>query len=327
MKTAAKEVPVRAAAVEQSKTKAKSRGLFNGKNKRTWELCLMAFIPMMVIVIFKYLPMFGIVLAFKDFQYGGIWESPWVGLKNFEFLFTSQDAWRITRNTLSLNFLFILTTQAGGIVFAIILNEIKSKKAIRLYQTSMFLPHILSSSVIAYVAFAFLDVNYGFLNRLIGSFGGEEIMWYSEPKYWPAILTIINLWRGLGYSVIIYYAALMGIDGSYYEAASIDGAGRMQCVRHITLPMLVPITITLLLLNIGKIFYADFGLFYMVPKDSGLLYPTTDVIDTYVYRALRQGSDTGIAAATGLYQSLVGFVLVLFTNWLVKRYDKDYGLF
>lgn len=296
-------------------------------NRRSLELSMMVLIPMIILIIFKYVPMFGVILAFKDFQYEGIMQSPWVGLKNFKFLFSSQDAWRITKNTLGLNFLFILTTQIGGIVFAIILNEIRSRGAIRFYQTAMFMPHILSSSVLAYVAFAFLDVNYGFLNRFLMMIGNESIQWYSEPSYWPAILVIINLWKGLGYSVIIYYASLMGIDSTYYEAASIDGANRWQSTWHITLPMLLPITITLFLMNIGKIFYADFGLFYMVPKDSGMLYPTTDVIDTYVYRALRQGGDTGIAAATGLYQSIVGFCLVLFTNWLVKRYDKDYGLF
>lgn len=304
----------------------------SGKNlvgrRKTWELSLMVAVPLLILITFKYCPLFGLVLAFKDFQYNaGIWESPWVGLKNFEFLFSSQDAWRITRNTLLLNALFILTTQIGGIIFAIFLNEIRSRIAIRFYQTAMFLPHILSSSVIAYVTFAFLDVNYGFLNRAIMAFGGEGVMWYSQPQYWPVILVLVNLWKGLGYSVIIYYAALIGIDSTYYEAASIDGASKLQSIWHITLPMLMPITVTLFLLNIGKIFYADFGLFYMVPRDSGLLYPTTDVIDTYVYRALRQGGDTGIAAATGLYQSIVGFVLVLFTNWLVKRYDKDYGLF
>jgi len=298
-----------------------------GRNKRAVELFVMAAIPMAFVILFSYLPMFGIVLAFKDFQYGGIWESPWVGLNNFKFLFTSQDAWRITRNTLGLNALFIITTQVLGMVFAIFLNNIKSRGAIRAYQTSMFLPHILSSSVVAYVAHAFLDVNYGFLNKVIEVFGGESIMWYSQPQYWPTILTSVNLWKSLGYSIVVYYASLISIDTSYYESATIDGANKLQSVWYITVPMLMPIAITLFLLNIGKIFNADFGLFYMVPKNSGLLYPTTDVIDTYVYRSLRVGGDTGIAAATGLYQSVVGFVLVIVTNWLVKKYDRDAGLF
>jgi putative aldouronate transport system permease protein len=210
---------------------------------------------------------------------------------------------------------------------SIILNNIKNRNAIKIYQSAMFMPYILSSSVVAYVAFAFLDVNYGFLNRLAEALGGEAVMWYSEPKYWPLILVVINLWKSVGYSVILYYASLIGIDVSYYESATIDGANKWQATWHITVPMLMPIAITLFLLNIGKIFNADFGLFYMVPKDSGMLYPTTDVIDTYVYRALKQRGDMGIASATGLYQSVVGFGLVVFSNWLVKRYDKDYGLF
>lgn len=306
----------------------KGKKMKKAYNRRNVELTIMVLVPMIVLIIFRYLPMFGVVLAFKDFQYDvGILKSPWVGLDNFKFLFSSQDAFRITKNTLVLNSLFIVTTQAGGIIFALILNEINSRAAIRFYQTAMFLPHILSSSVVAYVAYAFLDTNYGFLNRLLMMMGQKEIMWYSEPKYWYTILVVINFWKSAGYSTIIYYAALIGIDKTYYEASAIDGAGSLKSIRYITVPMLVPITITLLLMNIGKIFYADFGLFYMVPKNSGLLYPATDVIDTYVYRALRQGGDTGIASATGLYQSVVGFVLVVFTNWIVKKYDNDYGLF
>ena len=315
---------LKSGAIQKTKIKNSAKG---ARNKRTYELLIMAMVPLLILIVFSYLPMFGIILAFKDFQYTGILESPWVGFDNFKFLFTSQDAYRITSNTIILNFAFILTTQVGGMFLAIILNNVKSKNAIRIYQSTMFMPYILSSSVVAYVAFAFLDTNYGFLNRLIETFGGTGAMWYSEPKYWPAILIIINLWKGIGYSIVVYYASLIGIDTSYYESATIDGATKLQSTIHITLPMLMPIAITLFLLNIGKIFYADFGLFYMVPKDSGLLYSTTDVIDTYVYRALKQKGDMGIASATGLYQSIVGFFLVIFSNWLVKKYDKDYGLF
>ena len=296
-------------------------------NGRAAELFAMAAIPLTVLFVFSYLPMFGIVIAFKDFQYDGIWQSPWVGFDNFKFLFTSQDAWRITRNTITLNFTFILTTQVVGLFFAIVLNNVKSKFALRFYQTAMFMPYILSSSVVAYIAHSFLDVNYGFINHFIQALGGEAVMWYSEPKFWPFILTLVNLWKHVGYNVIIYYAALIGIDACLYESATIDGANKLKSVWYITLPMLIPIAIMLFLLNIGRIFYADFGLFYMIPKDSGMLYPTTDVIDTYVYRALRSRGDIGIASATGFYQAIVGFVLVVSANWLAKRFDKDYGLF
>lgn len=295
--------------------------------KNTRDLLIMAAIPLAFLICFSYVPLAGLQLAFKNFTYtGGIWHSPWNGFENFKFLFAGADVWRITRNTLVLNTLFILTTTVGGIVFAIVLNEIRSKMMIRFYQTCMFLPYILSASVLAYIAFAFLNVDYGFVNVLIRKFGGEGIMWYSEPKYWYAILIIVNLWKGLGYSIIIYYASVISIDDSYYEAAAIDGASWLQSRVYITIPMLMPIIVTLFIMNIGGIFYADFGLFYMVPRDTGMLYPVTDVIDTYVYRALYDG-DYGRSAAAGLYQSVVGFALVMITNHMAKKYDKNTAIF
>lgn len=298
------------------------------RRKKTIDLTIMALIPLLLLICFKYIPLVGLQLAFKDFNYNsGIFGSEWVGLKNFKFLFASVDAWRITKNTIFLNLMFILTTTVGGIVFAIILNEITSRTSIRFYQTCMFLPHILSASIVAYITFAFLNVDYGFINSMLVKFGKEKIMWYSDPKYWYAILIIVNLWKGLGYSIIIYYANVISIDESYYEAAAIDGASWLQSRIIITIPMMIPMIITMFIMNIGKVFYADFGLFYMVPKDTGTLYPATDVIDTYVYRALITNSDVGKSAATGFYQSLVGFVLVILTNALAKRYDKNTAIF
>ena len=190
---------------------------------RTIELTIMAIIPLCFLACFSYIPLLGLQLAFKSFNYtDGVFGSPWVGLDNFKFLFTSVDAWRITKNTIVLNSMFIVTTTAGGIIFAIVLNEIKSRMSIRVYQTCMFLPHILSASIVTYIAFAFLNVDYGFLNVVIKYFGGEPVMWYSEPKYWYAILILVNLWKGLGYSIIIYYANIISIDENYYEAAAID---------------------------------------------------------------------------------------------------------
>lgn len=288
----------------------------------------MAAIPLILLICFAYIPLGGLQLAFKKFNYiDGIWGSPWNGLKNFEFLFASGDIFRITKNTLLLNSLFILTTTVGGIVFGIILNEIQSRMAIRIYQTCMFLPYLLSASVIAYVAFSFLNTEYGIINVVIKALGGDPIMWYSDPKYWYPILVIVNLWKGLGYSTIIYYASIISIDDSYYEAAAIDGATWLQSRIYITLPFITPMIITLFIMNMGGIFYSDFGLFYMVPKNQGVLYPATDVIDTYVYRALMVDADYSKSAATGLYQSLVGFVLVMLTNWLAKRYDENSAIF
>lgn len=298
------------------------------RRKKTIDLTIMALIPLLLLICFRYIPLAGLQLAFKDFNYNsGIFGSEWVGLENFKFLFASVDAWRITKNTIFLNLMFILTTTVGGIVFAIILNEITSRASIRFYQTCMFLPHILSASIVAYITFAFLNVDYGFINSMLIKLGREKVMWYSDPKYWYAILIIVNLWKGLGYSIIIYYANVISIDGSYYEAAAIDGASWLQSRIRITIPMMIPMIITMFIMNIGKVFYADFGLFYMVPKDTGTLYPATDVIDTYVYRALITDADVGKSAATGFYQSLVGFVLVVLTNALARKYDKNTAIF
>lgn len=304
----------------------KTKTHFN--RRRTIDLSIMAIIPLCLLICFRYIPLLGLQLAFKDFNYNdGIFGSPWVGLSNFKFLFSSADAWRITKNTILMNSLFIITTTAGGIVGAIILNEVKSRMSIRVYQTCMFLPHILSMSIITYIAFAFLNVEYGFLNVIISYFGGDPVMWYSEPKYWYAILVIINFWKGIGYSIIIYYANIISIDDSYYEAAAIDGASWLQARISITIPMIFPMIVTMFIMNIGKVFYSDFGLFYMVPKNTGVLYPATDVIDTYVYRALMVDGDIGKSAATGLYQSIVGFALVIITNQLAKKYDKNSAIF
>lgn len=295
--------------------------------KNNIELLAMSFIPLCVLICFSYIPMVGLILAFKNFNYvGGIFGSPWCGLNNFKFLFANSDVARITKNTLVLNLLFIFTTTAGGVILAIILNEIRSKAALKIYQTCMFLPYILSASIVAYVVFSLLNADYGLINVLLKKLGKEPVLWYSEPKYWYTILVLTNLWKGIGYSTIIYFASVISIDDSYYEAATIDGANWLQSHRYVTIPMIIPIIITLTIMNIGHIFYSDFGLFYMVPKNTGALYPATDVIDTYVYRALSDG-DFGKSAAVGLYQSLVGFILVYATNRLARTYDKNSAIF
>ena len=288
----------------------------------------MALIPLCLLICFRYIPLIGVQIAFRNFNFAdGIFGSPWTGFANFKFLFASSDIWRITKNTVVLNCLFIVTTTVGGIVFAIVLNEIRSRAAIRTYQTCMFLPYILSMSIVTYITFAFLNVDYGFLNVILKKFGAEPVLWYSDPKYWYPILIIVNLWKGLGYSIIIYYANVISIDESYYEAAAIDGAGWLQSRIKITIPMMMPMIVTMFIMNIGRVFYSDFGLFYMIPRDQGTLYPATDVIDTYVYRALMTNHDYSKSAAAGLYQSIVGFVLVVLTNKLAKSYDKNTAIF
>lgn len=289
---------------------------------------LMAAPGFILLVVFSYLPMFGVVIAFKNYRaVQGIWGSEWIGFKNFEFLVRTPDLQRITTNTIFLNTLFILTGLVGAIGLALLLNEVRVKLAARIYQTVIFFPFIISWVIVGYFSFALLNYETGLVNGVVRALGIEPISWYNSPEQWPAILTITSLWKGVGYGSVIYLAAMLGINQEFYEAAMLDGANKLQQIRYITLPFLVPIVIIVTLLAIGKIFYADFGMFYYVTRDSKLLYPTTDVIDTYVFRALRVNADIGMAAATGLYQSVVGFVLVIFSNWVVKRIDPERSLF
>ncbi|MBW8349709.1 ABC transporter permease subunit [Bacillus sp. IITD106] len=281
------------------------------------------------LLINNYLPMFGLVIAFKDINYSvGIWASKWVGLDNFKYLFTTQDAWIITRNTILYNGAFIIINTVVAVAVAIMLNEIKNKFVKSFYQSAILLPFLISMVIVSYLAFAFLSTDVGFFNKtILPMLGLDEVSWYTESGVWPYILTIVNMWKGIGFSSIIFLAAIVGIDHELYEAATLDGASKWHQIRHITIPLIMPIIIMLTLLAIGKIFYSDFGLFYQVPMNSGAIYDTTNVIDTYVYRGLMQLGDIGMSAAAGMYQSIVGFILVLLSNWLVRMKDKDSALF
>lgn len=280
-------------------------------------------------LFFSYLPMVGTVIAFKEYRFSrdGFWasivKSDWVGWDNFKFLFSTNDAYVITRNTLLYNLAFIVIGLILSVLLAVILSEIANKKLAKVYQTGMFLPYFLSWVVVGYFAFAFLSSERGLLNQLFG----VSVSWYSESKYWPFILIFVYLWKAVGYNSVVYLAAIMGIDKSLYEAAMIDGASKFQQIRNITIPLLTPIITIMTLLAIGKIFYADFGLFYQVPRDSGTLYSVTNVIDTYVYRGLKTTGEIGMSTAAGLYQSVVGFILVITSNYVVRKFDKDSALF
>ncbi|AIQ72502.1 MULTISPECIES: ABC transporter permease subunit [Paenibacillus] len=284
-------------------------------------------------LFFSYLPMIGTIIAFKEYRFSrdGFWasiiNSKWVGLDNFKFLFTTNDAYIITRNTLLYNGAFILLGLILSVLMAIVLSEIVNKKLAKVYQTGMFLPYFLSWVVVGYFAFSFLSSERGMLNQIMGFFGAESIQWYSEKAYWPFILILVYLWKAVGYNSVVYLAAIMGIDKSLYEAAMIDGASKFQQIRNITLPLLSPIITIMTLLAIGKIFYADFGLFYQVPRNSGTLYSVTNVIDTYVYQGLKTTGEIGMSTAAGLYQSVVGFTLVMTSNYIVRKYNKDSALF
>ncbi|MDL2233639.1 ABC transporter permease subunit [Ruminococcaceae bacterium OttesenSCG-928-L11] len=293
--------------------------------KRCFPLYLMFLPGALYLLINNYIPMAGLIIAFKRVNWNkGILGSDWAGLNNFTYLFKTKDAWNITRNTLLYNLAFIVIGTVLAITVAILLNEIRSTGAKKTYQTIILLPYLISIVVVSYLVFALLSSETGFVNHtILKSMGKEGISWYTEPKYWPAILIIVHTWKTFGYNTILYYATIVGIDRGYYEAAVIDGANRWQQVWHVTLPSLLPTIITLTLMSIGKIFYSDFGLFYQVPMDSGPLYDVTNTIDTYVYRGLVRLNDVGMSSAAGFYQSVVGFVLVLLANWTVKKVSGD----
>ena len=297
--------------------------------QKHWTLILFMVPGLVYLLINNYIPMAGIMLAFKKVNYTlGIFKSPWCGLSNFKYLFKTKDAAIIFRNTVLYNLAFIVLGTAAAVATAILLGEVKKKKLLKIYQTSILLPHILSTAVIAYLAFAFLSKDSGFLNNaIIKPLGGEAISWYSKPKYWPFILTFIQLWRSVGYTTIMYYATLVGIDTSYYEAAVIDGASTWDQIRYITLPCLKTTIITLTIMNLGRMFYSDFGLFYQVPMNNGLLFNATNTLDTYVYRGLLELNDIGRASAACFIQSVLGFVLVWGANALTRKVDPDSAVF
>lgn len=294
---------------------------------KNFPLTLLALPSIIVIFIFNYLPLYGLVLPFKNYYFDkGFIKSPWVGFDNFRFLFNGGAILNATKNTILYNSVFILLGTFVSVILALLLFEL-SKRSVKIYQTILFLPHFVSWVVAAFVFNAFLDMDFGVLNRVRESFGMETVLWYNSPKYWPIILVIAHLWKGMGYTAVVYYASLMGVDKSYFEAAKIDGAGKLAQMIYISVPMIKPIITIMIILNIGRIFYGDFGLFYNVTLNSPLLYSTTDVIDTFVYRALINLGDIGMSSATGFFQSVVGFILVLTTNFIVRKIDCENALF
>ncbi len=293
------------------------------------QLFILALPAIILLFVFCYIPIGGVILAFKKFKVNlGILGSPWSGLDNFRFFFTSSDAWRVIRNTLGMNFLFIVFTTLCSVLFAVIMFNLRNRRMVKLYQTTTLMPSFLSWVVVGYMVYALLmPGEMGLINQVLTLFGAEPVDWYARAAYWPVILLLVKLWHGVGYNSLFYYASLMGIDASFFEAAQLDGATKSQQFSYIILPSLKPVIIVMTLLNIGNIFRADFGLFFNVPRNVGVLYPTTDVVDTYVYRALTQLGDVGMSTAVGLVQSLVGFVLILITNLVVRRIDPESALF
>lgn len=294
------------------------------KNAGSYLLLLPALV---FIVIFAYIPMVGILIAFEDFDpVAGIFGSAWNGIENFRFFFSSSSWIQVTLNTLYLNTLFIATGTVGSLLIAVVMSELGKGFFVKVTQTFMTLPNFVSWATVALFSVAFLSGD-GIINNAIEAMGGEPISFYSSPGVWPTVFVIIRLWKGAGWGSIVYMAAILGIDQSIYEAAKIDGASKIRCIFVITLPLIKNIVILMFIMNIGNIFKGDFGMIYPFIGDNTLLYPTTDVIDTYVFRALRSFTNYGRTAAIGLYQSLMGFLLVLCANWLAKRYAPESAIF
>lgn len=302
--------------------------------KKFWVFYLMMLPGIAFLLLNNYIPIAGVLIAFKKIKFSSgsfidsFLSSPWVGFRNFKYLFLTNDAWIITRNTLLYNTLFIFLNLVVPIAFAVLLNEMKNKFFAKAHQSILFLPYFLSMIMVSYLVYGFLNETNGFINRTImDSLGLEAVNWYFKKEVWPYILPLVNTWKNVGYYTVIYFAAIVGFDDEYYEAATIDGASKWQQFKSITVPLLAPMMIVMTLLQIGRIFYADFGLFFQVPRESGALFPVTNVVDTYVYRTFLTLGDIGLSSAAGLYQSLVGFVLVFISNWFVRRIDKDSALF
>lgn len=311
------------------KKRAKPRNYSRFKDDA--QLYLMSVPAVLQLFLFAYLPMAGLVIAFKDFDFSkGIFGSDWLHpiYYNFLILFNNNpDAFVAIRNTLFLNALFISVGTVFALALALMFNEIKNKAFQRITQSVTFLPYFISTVVIGVFVSGLFSFNSGTINHLLMLFGFEKMNFYEQPAYWPGILLAVAIWRGAGYSAIVYLAAITGIDTSFYEAAEIDGATRWQQTRYISLPMIMPTVIILTLLAVGRIMNADFGFFYNIVGDTPMIFPSTDVLDTYIYRALRRTGDIGISSATGFFQSVVSFALVLVCNKLARNYEKEAALF
>ncbi|MBQ7637136.1 MAG: sugar ABC transporter permease [Lachnospiraceae bacterium] len=294
------------------------------KNKFLYAMTVPAIIW---ICIFNYYPMYGILIAFKDYSYKkGILKSPWAGFDNFEFLFNYRGVWKIFFNTIFLNLLFLIFTTIFSVLLALVFVEIKNKVYNKLVQTIAIFPHFVSWTVVAMFMSGILGSS-GFITKWIVDSGAADPMFYRNPEAWPIILVILKIWQGAGYGSIVYVAAITGFDQEIYEAARVDGATRLQRVSKITLPLLKTTIIMLTIMSIGKIFNGDFGMIYAIVGDNTGLYPTTDVVDTFVYRALRQMNNLGMSTATSLFQSVVGLILVYLSNAVTKKIEPDAAIF
>ena len=305
------------------------------KAKKTLMLLSMVAPGAIWLLLLRYLPMGGIILAFKNYKIypkdptflNNLIHSKWVGLDNFKFLFTTGDSWVMIRNTLAYNIVFIILGVIIPVAFAIMMSELSKKFVAKTYQTLMFFPYFLSWVVVSYFLNAFIDAQYGLIPMAQRAAGETAVSWYTTPGPWPYIIVFANLWKNVGYSTVLYLAAITGIDQTQYEAAAIDGASKWQQILHVTLPNLRTMIAILFILNVGKIFNADFGLFWNVPMQNGALFSVTQVIDTYIYRVLMNTGNIGQSTAAGLLQNIVGFICIIGANAVVKKIDSDSTLF
>lgn len=302
------------------------------KKKIHWKRMLPFYIMMIpglaYLIINNYLPMFGVIIAFKKLNFAkGILGSDWCGLDNFKFLFASSDAWTITRNTIAYNLVNIILGTVLALAMAILMNEIRSKRASKIYQTLVLLPYLMSWVVVSYICYAFLSSESGMVNGILEKLGMDPVNWYNEAKYWPFIIIFFNFWKSIGYSMIIYFSGIVGISNDYYEAAMLDGATKWQQIKSITLPLMKPTVITMFIMGLGNIMRSDFGLFYQLPRNSGALYNVTRTLDVYVYNALMKNNNFGMSSAASFYQAVVGFVLIVIANKVVTRYSREQALF
>ena len=309
-------------------TSLKKRGTFLGDLRKN-RIYLLLLIPAVVyVVLFSYIPMGGVIMAFKKYNYSlGLWASPWVGMKNFKFLTLSNRLWTLTRNTILYNLAFIVVGMVMEVGFAIIINEMRSRWFKKVFQSFIFLPYFISWVIASAVIMTFLDYDKGLISRLVKSFGGQMVNVSTTAAPWPFLLVFFRMWKGVGYGSIIYMSSIAGIDQEMYEAAEIDGASSWQKVFKITIPNLIPTMVIMFLLACGQIFRGDFGMFYQLIGNNGVLLETADILDLYIYRAMAGNANLGYGAAAGLYQSVLCFVTIMISNALVKRANPDYALY
>lgn len=303
------------------------------KKKIRWKKVIAVYLMLLPAMIYftinNYLPMYGVTIAFRKLDYKlGILNSPFNGFENFRFLFASGNMGPVIRNTILYNIAFIIIGTIFPITVAILFNEIRNKMAKKMYQTIILLPYLMSMVIVSYLVFAFLSADNGFINKsILEPLTGHTVSFYQEKAYWPFILTFVSQWKGIGFAMVLYLSSILGISSDYYEAARMDGATKLQQIKHITLPFLKPTVIMMTILSVSRICSSDFGLFYQIPKNSGTIYSVTQTIDTYVYNALMNQNNISMSSAASVLQAIIGFILVITANLVIRKISREDAMF